>query len=184
MTSPSEKAAPVFTDGMTLGEARAKLREYVKDGHPCPCCRQMAKVYERKINRAMARTLAALYRWGGEEYTHGPSLPGDTHEISQLQWWDLVEEERDERRADGGRRGYWKITPKGIAWLAGRSTVPKYARIYDGRVLSLEGDQVSHRDALGAKFDYDDLMKGLVFPGWYGQDTVFAPAVNGGQGAT
>jgi hypothetical protein len=173
----SDQGHPVFSDDMTLGEARAKLREYVNDGHPCPCCKQMAKVYERRINRAMARTLATLYRWGGEDYTHGPSLPGDTHEISQLQWWGLIEEERTERRDDGGRRGYWRITRKGIAWLAGRTTVPKYARVYDGRVLALVGDPVSHREALGAKFDYDDLMKGLVFPDAYGQDSIFSTTV-------
>ena len=36
--------------------------------------------------------------------------------------------------------------------------VQKYARIYNDCCLGLEGDLVGIRDALGTKFDYDELM--------------------------
>lgn len=172
-------ATPVFTDDMTLGEARALLRQYVDDGYKCPCCTQMAKVYRRTLSATMARALITLYKYGGAGvgFVHAPSLPGDTHEISQLQWWELVQEERV-RRPDDGRAGYWRCTPKGQGWLAGRLTVPKYARVYDGRCLSLVGDQISLRDALGKRFRYDELMEDVKFPDWYGQDTVFGPAAD------
>jgi hypothetical protein len=155
-----------FNDDMKLGEAREVLRALVDEGHSCPCCTQMAKVYRRKINSTMARAMIALYRAsvyaadGEWPVLHGPSLPGDTHEISQLSWWGLVEEERI-RRPDGGRAGYWRVTPKGWKWVRQHITIPKYARIYDSRVLSLVGDPVNVQDCLGSRFSYVELMAGL-----------------------
>lgn len=151
-----------FHDRMTLGEARAILRELVDDGHPCPCCSQFAKVYRRKIHAGIARGLIAAYRHAGREWFHGPTViqAGDSGEVSRLRYWGLVEE-ATERRDDGGRAGWWRVTDRGEAWVRGRATVPKYARIYDGRCLGLTGDPVTIRDALGSRFDYDELMAGV-----------------------
>lgn len=143
----------------TLEEAREWLRQRVGDGGAkCPCCTQFAKVYKRKVNSTMARTLITMYRHGARvTFAHGPSLPGDTHEVSQLVWWGLVEEERA-LREDGGRAGWWRLTPKGYAFLVGAITVPKYALIYDSRCLGLDGEQTSITEALGSRFNYSELM--------------------------
>ena len=159
-----------FTDGMTLGEARAMLRELVDEGHDCPCCGQLAKVYERKINSTMARALITLYTHGGADgFRHCPSLPGDTHEISQFAWWGLVTD-KDARREDGGRAGYWRLTDKGTAFVTGALAVPKVARVYDHRCLGLAGPEVAITDCLGDRFDYRELMGPLYEePGGDGQ---------------
>lgn len=149
-----------FSDAMPLGDARTQLRGLIEDGWTCPCCTQFAKVYRRKVNSTNARSLITLYRHGGTHFTHAPSLPGDTHEISQMAWWGLVEEEKV-MRPDGGRAGWWRITPEGKDWVIGLSTIPKYARVYDHRCLGLTGDPVTIMDALGSKFRLDDLMAGI-----------------------
>lgn len=142
----------------TVGEAKAWLRTKIEEGHRCPVCTQMAKVYKRKINSRMAKTLITMYKHSDPgEFVHAPSLPGDTHECSQLVWWGLIEEERI-LRPDGGRAGWWRLTDAGRAFAEGRATVYKYARIYDSKCLGLVGDQVSIKDALGEKFDYAELM--------------------------
>lgn len=74
--------------------------------------------------------------------------------------WGLIEEEPIVR-PDGGRAGWWRITPFGQQFVLGNSTVPKYARLYDGRCLGLEGVPVTIRDCLGTKFNYADLMAGI-----------------------
>lgn len=151
----------MFRDGMTLGEARALLRTLVDDGARCPCCTQFAKVYRRKINSTNARSLITLWRAGGADtFLHAPSLPGDTHEISQMEWWGLIEEEKV-LRPDGGRAGWWKITPTGVAFVSDNLRLPKYALVYDGRCLGLRGDLTGIRDALGSRFDYRELMDGV-----------------------
>lgn len=147
-----------FTDEMTLGDARDTLRDLVDQGHPCPCCTQFAKVYRRKINATMARALISLWRTSDHQFVHAPSLPGDTHEMSQLVWWGLIAEEAA-RREDGGRAGWWRVTDLGERFVLCQARVPKYARIYDGRCLGVHGDLVSIRDCLGDRFDYGELMR-------------------------
>lgn len=152
-----------FDPEMTLAEARAQLRLLIDEGHACPCCTQFAKVYRRKINSTMARTLIRIARADSSQgfgtFIHTASLPGDTHEASQLSWWDLIEEERV-RRPDGGRAGHWRLTNVGRLFVLARISVAKYAHIYDGRVLRMSGEPITIHQALGAKFNYHELMHG------------------------
>lgn len=142
----------------SLGAAKQWLRERVEDGEKCPCCGQLAKVYKRKINSGMARSLIAMYQAGGTNWVHLPTQVGSrSREEGKLRYWGLVEEEL-ERRPDGGRQGYWRVTELGELFIQGKTRVYKYARIYDGRCLGLQGDLVGIKDALGDKFDYAELM--------------------------
>lgn len=146
-------------DWDTLGAAREWLRERADEGATCPCCTQFAKVYRRKINSGQARSLIRMYRADKSRgYVHVPSLGARSREEGKLRYWGLVEEERT-RRPDGGRSGYWRITDLGERWVLGQVKVPKYARIYDKRCLGLDEDEsASIYDALGDKFDYNELM--------------------------
>jgi hypothetical protein len=158
-------SAVVFTEKMTLREARDGLRALVEEGHRCPCCTQLAKVYRRPMTAVAAAALIALYRTAGTGYGHMPtiakqSLPGVAHQggyITLGHYWGLIEEEFA-RREDGGRVGWWAVTPAGETWIIGRRTIPKYARIYDGRCLGHAGPPVDIAGCLGAKFDYNELM--------------------------
>lgn len=145
----------------TLTEAKDWLRERLDDGASCPLCTQHAKVYRRKINSGMARALIVQYRQVGREYAHTSSLCRFTHEAGQLSWWGLLEQETD-RRPDGGRSGYWRVTDKGEQFVRSLIPVEKYARIYDGRLLRLDGgEMVWITDSLGTKFNYQELMQGI-----------------------
>lgn len=147
-----------FADDMTLGEARDGLRELVEEGHRCPCCTQFAKVYRRKLNARMALAAIRLYRAGAvREYVHLPSVAGDGCEGGKLRYWGLVVEE-SERREDGGRSGWWRMTDLGERFVRAEVSVPKYVRLYDGRRLGLRGEPVTIIDALGERFDYEELM--------------------------
>lgn len=149
---------------MPLSEVRAVLRTLVEEGHRCPCCTQLAKVYRRRINSSQARNLILTYRANGREFGYlqkvrrSANVNGrDNREESKLRYWGLIEE-ASTRRPDGGRAGWWRVTEKGEQWIHGRITVPKYARIYDTRCLQLLGDPVTIKDALGKRFDYNELM--------------------------
>lgn len=145
----------------SLADAKQWLREQLDGGAPCPCCTQFAKVYRRKITSRQVRALIRVWRSAGTDWCHvttvHPSLAGDGGELSRLRYWGLLEE-ADERREDGGRAGWWRVTDRGEQYVLGRTTVPKYAHIYDSRCLALSGDLVSVRDALGTKFNYAELM--------------------------
>ena len=152
----------IFIDSMTLEEARDLLRERIDEGETCPCCKQFAKIYKRTINSTMARALILIYRSYEQEFGSIPELraalaPHHSNEEPKLRYWGLLEEE-GVRRPDGGRAGYWRVTDDGVAWIYHYRTVPKYAHIYDGRRLRSSGPEVTIRDALGTKFNYDELM--------------------------
>jgi len=118
----------------------------------------MAKVYKRKVNSGMAVSLIKMYRAGGTNFQHIPTtVGGRSREEAKLRYWGLVEEEL-ERRPDGGRAGWWRVTHTGRLWVLNRSTIPKYAYIYDARLLDMDGEPTSIRSALGEKFDYEELM--------------------------
>lgn len=150
-----------FTETMPLAQAQSILRTMVDDGANCPCCTQLAKVYKRKVNAGMARSLIVMFRAAGLEWQHVPTTVGrKSAEEGKLAYWGLIEEEKV-RRPDGGRAGYWRVTPVGEDWIHHRVSIQKYAKVYDGRCLGFDGERVSIHDALGTRFSYDDLMAGV-----------------------
>lgn len=149
-------------DQTTLGEARAWLRARVEDGATCPCCTQLAKVYRRRIHAAMARDLIIAARASDGEWFHVRTVLGhDGGDFAKLTYWGLIQDDADAVRDDGSTRtGWWQVTSMGVKFAHNRCTVPKYARIYDGRLLSLKGEEVTVRDCLGKRFNYEELMRG------------------------
>lgn len=151
------------TADMTLQEARDWLRARVKKGEYCPCCKQFSKVYPRSINSSMAHDLIGMWKAFGTDWGYLPdlrkenSLKGNREE-SKLRYWNLIEEETQIRRDDGGRAGFWRVTPFGASFMLGRVTVHKYANVYDSRCLATTGPPVTIWDCLGDKFNYNELM--------------------------
>jgi hypothetical protein len=147
-------------DSVSLGEARNWLRERVDEGESCPLCSQFAKVYRRKIHSTMARDLIRLYREvGADEWVHVPTVLGSSGgDLAKTVYWGLIEELPGVREDGSTRVGWWSITQLGKFYVLGRVLVPKYARIYNGRLLDLVGDRVGIQDALGDKFNYSELM--------------------------
>lgn len=151
----------LFEESMTLAEARDLLRKFARDGHRCPCCSQLAKVYRRKINSGMARALVRMYRAAGLDWLHKPTVlkgfGAAARDESLLRYWSLIVEEIEER-PDGGRSGWWRVTVAGEAFLRREVAVLKYALVYDGRLLKLEGPEVRIQECLGSKFDLGELL--------------------------
>jgi hypothetical protein len=145
----------------TVTEARAEVALKRIEGTPCPVCDQHVQVYRRKITRPMVKSLIALYRAAGLTYAHIPTVLGrDSAEESKLRYWSLLQEER-KVRPDGGRAGYWRVTPLAVDWLEGRATVQKYALIYNGEWLGYEGGVVTAAEAFGVGFNLRDLLDGV-----------------------
>ena len=151
-----------FAPNASLSQVRTWLHRKLDEGVTCPVCQQYAKVYRRKINSGMARSLITMYHIGGLDWVHLPSQVGArSREEGKLAYWGLVEEQRAVR-PDGGRAGYWRVTKLGELWLTNQCTLPKYARVYNGKCLSLDPtEKVTIKEALSDDFSYDELMAGL-----------------------
>lgn len=155
----------------TLDEARDWLRDRIDDGTTCPLCAQHAKVYRRTITAPMALALIAIYRkapigtWVDVPALAATMRTGSKRptggDEAKTRYWGLLEAMPDAKRDDGSTRtGWWRLTGRGADFVRGDLLVPKHARIYDGRLLGLDDSAgvIGIRDALGSRFDYDELM--------------------------
>lgn len=162
---PAPEPEPdTFTFGpdTTLGAAQDWLRRRIDDGASCPCCGQLAKVYRRKLTASIASVLIKMHYWAGADYAYLPNLRSKGQDEVIARHWGLIEGMPDVRRDDGSTRvGWWRLTALGRSFVLDQARVPKYARIYNNRLLNLDdAERVSIRDALGTSFNYDDLMAG------------------------
>lgn len=163
-----ELPEPVIT---TLIEAKAEVLAGRDDGVACPCCGQYCKVYQRTLNSAMARFLIWLvleyeHRWTDDHGGHlwisvndGPLIQNRKGggDFAKLRYWGLIEQmanDDDTKRTSG----YWRPTSIGIAFAHDRITVPKQVKLYLNDPIGFSEERVSIRDALGTKFDYQELM--------------------------
>jgi hypothetical protein len=153
-----------FNPTTPLGEAQQWLRERLDQGAPCPCCTQRAQRYRRKLNSSAIYGLIQMYRAHGMNWGHAPTTSTVSRvggELARCRYWNLIQE-ATEKRDDGGRAGWWRITPHGEEFLRNQIRVASHAFIYDNRLQKLDfTNLVSCREALGRKFDYDELMAGL-----------------------
>jgi hypothetical protein len=132
-----------------LTSAKRWVLDNRDDGVRCPCCGQFAKVYRRKLDSSMARALIVMWRNGGQDWqrTRGIDNSGN---IAKLGLWGLVE-------ADD--RGTWRVTDDGVDFIMGKIEMAHRMVLYDGAVLDVDDSSyVDIHQALGDKFDYDELM--------------------------
>lgn len=156
-----------FDDSTPLGQAKAWLREEIAgDGAPCPCCRKPMKVYRRGISATVAKALINAYRKHRREpfHTNTLGLPGG--DFQKLAYRGFLERESKDRDPDAPGVGIYRITEDGVAFVLGTLRVDSHALVvWDPDraetvcvgTTPLKG-QISIREALGNRFDYDELM--------------------------
>lgn len=168
----------IFGAEASLTEARAQLQVKLKDGTRCPCCDQHAQIYRRIITSSMAYCMILITRYydtmPGDGWLHVASFIAGQDQISgrtraairgdfaKLLYWNLLEE-RPLTRPDGnGRAGYYRLTSTGKWFVDGSVRVPKVAVVYNGQCLRLDDSEgyITIHDALGKKFNWNNLMKG------------------------
>jgi len=160
---------PNDTKTATVDEAKEWLRkEIFEEGALCPCCTQFAKVYRRPFNTAMAYAIIVFaQRLKVGVWTDIPEfLEAEKHsgivrsrEWTRLRFWKLIEPKEDEIREDGSEKtGIYRLTQAGRDFAFGVTEEAHSIFMYDGRMLRKSPEMVSIREALGKKFNYDELM--------------------------
>lgn len=168
-----------FTNDMTIGTARAILTDKLLNGAEvqCPTCSQHAKVYRRAITSTMAADLIRMWHAKGDEdgWMHLPTALGhNTGDTAKLAYWGLIEPMPSTRTDGSPRTGWWRLTFDGELFAQGKTLARKYVHVYDGRVQGASGELITIRDALGARFNYDELMQPAPVPGGTMEQTSIA----------
>ena len=145
----------------TVLEAKEWLREKaLHDGASCPVCNRYTKVYKRSITSGMAIFLIKFWNRHKDFEFHQATAEKDYNfcgDYGKLAYWGLMIP-----RGDLGERarysGYWKITDAGLKFVRNEIKVPKYAIVYDQKVIAMKGDAVSIKDCLSNKFNYEEII--------------------------
>ena len=142
---------------MTLDEAKEELQSRLDKGATCPCCGQFAKIYNRKLNSAMAYSLILVAKYFGanpwEEWLHVErylSRKTRATDFYKLKFWNLIEE--------GPKSSHWKILPLGYSFVNNQVLVPKKVSIYNNVLIEPSTSTTTIVEALGNHFNYFELM--------------------------
>ena len=149
----------------TIKEAKQFLTERYEEGVTCPCCKQHVKLYKRKLYSTQMHSLIRLVRFDQRVpgYYHITKISATGHggDFSKLEPFGLVVQQVNE---DTKKKtsGMWRPTKTGIDFVYGRVKLPAFAKIYNGKVREFATEMVDIRQALGEKFDYNELMNGSI----------------------
>lgn len=144
-----------------LKEAKQFLRANWEKGTKCPCCGQSVKLYKRKFNAGIAVFLIKLHKaTKNGNFIHASEVLNGTKSLdySIAVHWGLIEGDSEE--VDGKRQsGMWRITEKGSQFVKNLRNIPSHIHIYNNTFVGFGEETIDIEQALGDKFDYEELMK-------------------------
>ena len=183
-TPPSgQRAADPFgyADGaVSLAEERDRLRAVILDGTRCRCCRRRVQLYRRTLGAGMAVALLSFFRASEnlpahhDGFLHAEDTFKEDRRISsaargdftKLRHWGLIEKAEGEREDGSPRNGHYRMTERGRMFCQRRLHVRPAVYEYNGEVYpppaGADDTPVDIVDALGKRFDYAELMTGVV----------------------
>lgn len=142
-------------------------KEKMKEGSKCKVCNQFVKMYKKKIDSQMAYFLFKLNKLTKDNpltpFFHVQDDINVTMKVggawAKLRYWELIEEmPKDSMTTEKRTSGMWRITDKGISFIEGNVSVPKYVKLYNQTFYGYEGDDVYIHDVIKEKFNYRELM--------------------------
>jgi len=153
------------TSKTPLSVVKKHLKDNFNEGTECPACSQYVKLYPRKLTSAMAYGLILLVNSEKTEYFHvedflkeeecPSSIRGD---IAKLRHFGLLDKLVVKREDGSTRAGYYKVTDKAREFVDNKATVPKSVNLFNNQVYGYDDEQITIEDALGNKFNYNELM--------------------------
>ena len=148
-------------DFETLEEAKQYLRDNWIEGAECPCCKQKVKLWSKPlIGTAVADLIRLNKLWQKNGVAvHISEFTKQRSNFYTLVYWGFIV--KGDVEIDGKKRssGYWLPTIKGGKFIDNEVTVQSYADTYNNKVIRFTGKQIGVKEALGKKFDYEELMK-------------------------
>lgn len=138
--------------------------EAKRAGYKCSCCGQYVKLYSRRLSGSMCAVLLLIYRVNPNGWVHVENLLKEKRkenwraDFHKLTWWGFIEKKTGEHENESPRNGYYKITGRGIAFCMGDYKAKERVLICNNECYGFEGNDTTIREALGVRFDYNDLM--------------------------
>lgn len=152
-----------------MEEAKKLLRDNWEEGINCPCCNQYVKLYKRKLNSSMAYGLIVITQkrngintsdwFNMEDYFKDLPVPATLRgDMPKLRHWGLLEKKPGHKEDGNKSVGLYRLTSAGKNFVDGLTTVSEKAKLYNQKFYGFDGDQINIKQALGNKFNYNELM--------------------------
>ena len=81
-------------------------------------------------------------------------------EFAKAAHWGLIEQKKND---DPAKRcsGLWRATARGKNFAHGLELIPTHVYLFDNKVVGFEGEETTIQRALGNRFNYEELMRGI-----------------------
>lgn len=146
-------------------EIHPDIKAVCENGTYCTHCGRWAQKYRKVLGEPVAKFLIKLYvaqQHHDRYYTTRELYPGDNKASTEgviARFWGLIDV-ADTHNSGNAPVGSYHLTDLGRRFVMGVEHVKSHAYTYNSEFLGLDGHLISIRDALGKKFNYDDLMAG------------------------
>ncbi len=156
----------------SVDDVRRAFQDDLQSGHhsDCPCCGRHAQIYRRKFHASMAYQLIRLYHMGGcKHFIHAsklilPSMAG-SGDFSKAKYWGLIcpkDKAIYETETPSKCNGFWRLTREGELFVKNMVRIPREVNVFDDRVFGFSQELITINDALGSRFNYDELMEASI----------------------
>lgn len=108
----------------------------------CPTCGQNTMIYRHNIRKSLLKALTNLFYRFRREGATLKELGQYGGDFAKLRFWGIVEPVG---------KAEWRITEKGIAFIFGAISLPKYVWIYDNKEVLQPPDDHSVNSQVYAK---------------------------------
>lgn len=157
--------------GDTVAIARAWIMNNLEHGGYCPACSRIAIYKNYPMTDAMARLVIEMYRHHGQEFIHvrtfelNDKVVDRDNFVAKIAIRGLVEADTN-RRSDGGKTGWYRVTDAGINWIFNHSKTPASIKSYNafrdrGTVPSDKLVTVSQVFDTSTRWSYEELIAGF-----------------------
>jgi hypothetical protein len=114
------------------------------------------------LNSGIAFSLLSFFRAGGADWQHYKNTVAKSHrDFSIARFWGLLEA-GSKRTSTENASGVWRLTENGMAFVQRRLRVQKCVHTYNDQPFRFSGPEIDIVEALGDRFDYELLMRGVV----------------------
>lgn len=151
------------TDGVldTLREENQRDR---KVGCTCPVCDQYCRIWDQPLHSGMAHWLILLvndyrqwYFWVSvKELSEKAGMRGGDY--AKLRHWGLIVQATKKDLNNKRASGFWKPTKLGTDFVDNKIIIPRSILTYNKKHIGFGTETTTIREALGDKFDYDELI--------------------------
>jgi hypothetical protein len=147
----------------TLVEAQLDFQFAIQEkGGNCPCCYRWGKINGYQITSTQARGMI----WMLQNFPEGdwvdlgkaPPWILRSKSMSTLQHWGLLESKTKGMDEDKRGSGLWRLTPQGYGFIYRQILMPKFAFVFNNKLIKYSKEQVDVIQVLGKKFSYEELM--------------------------